>query len=345
MARTVANVLITQTLIDAQNGTKRVPYIRIYRGADYSSRLEYLEHHEEAYRERAIIGLSNRDNVLDAVDMDGYQFWVGYGHTTGAGDEYVNTAPLWVKSHQIISIEGERIYQMYAEGMWMRLREQKVIAGITGSAPLYDNVFAGTKTVYELMELIIEGAMGWTLDALGTADDGIINTFKPIFDVNQLPYENAASLLYRLLWMTNTYLRPRPTNAFTVIYPQTADAVDKAYYSNKAHWFKEYAEKTILLIPNSIVVLCNQDPVTGEWDTTAYPLITGTASDATQIAKYTEIIQPFIAGNIRNQVDADGRAAAILTRMKAEILGGKLIVPHDAQIELYDKVQVADVRT
>ncbi|GAH27733.1 unnamed protein product, partial [marine sediment metagenome] len=56
---------------------------------------------------------------LDALDLDGKVFKIGYGY----GGQYVDTAPLWVKSHQIISVQGERIYQMYLEGAWIRLRE------------------------------------------------------------------------------------------------------------------------------------------------------------------------------------------------------------------------------
>ncbi len=352
MPRTVALGTITQALIDTQGDSSRVPYIRIYiNSTDYSSRLLYLEHHEEAYRDRAIIGLSNRDGTLDAVDLDGKEFEIGYGydssgHSGGSTTDKVDTATLWVKSHQIISVQGERVYQIYAEGMWMRLREQKVIAGVTDSTsyPSYDNTFNASHTVYELLELVLETAMSWTLNAFAGAQDGIINTFQPVFEVNQMPYENAAALLYRLMWMTKCYLRAKSSKTWDVVYPVTTDSANEIYYSDQAHWFIEYVEKTILLIPNSIVVLCNQDP-TGEWDTTAYSLITGTASDAGQITKYTEIVQPFIAGNIRNQTDANNRAAAILTKLKAEILAGRLVVPHDAQVELYDKVQVVDKRT
>lgn len=368
MARTAAAGTITQALIDTQGDASRTPYIDItIDGTNYWSRLEYYEYHEEAYRDRATIGLNNRDGTLDAVDMDGEEFEIKPGYdSSGHGGSTTDTVALptlWVKSHQIISVMGERIYQIYAEGQWMRLREQRVIAGVTGSANQgapYSNTFDATRTVYGLMELILEGAMSWTLNPLPstdasppdnqTVDDGIINSFRPVFDINQMPFENAAALLYRLLWMTKCYLRAKNSKAWDVVYPQTSDAVDETYYSDKAHWFLEYAEKTILLIPNSIVVLCNQDP-NNEWDTDAYPLITGTAQDTStvdytsSITKYTEIIQPFVAGNIRNQNDANARAAAILTRLKSEILAGRLVIPHDARVELYDKVNVLDART
>ena len=406
MARTVVGGTISQALIDTQNVSGRIPYIKIYiNSTDYSSRLLYIEHHEEAYRDRAVIGLNNRDNSLDTVDLDGCEFEIGYGYNTtdqgGSSTDKVDTATIWVKSHQIISIQGERIYQIYAEGLWMYLRERKVIAGITiwaasksyvlnqsigpttpnghryvcttagtsgsteptwttgsgdtvadgsvvwtedGVADPYSNTFNATHTVYGLMELIIEGALGWTLEDT-PPDDGIIDTFSPVFEINKLPYENAAALLYRLIWMTKEYLRPRASKTFQCVYPEEDDTPDETYYSDKAHWFIEYVEKTNLLIPNSIVVLCNQDPGDLKWNTTAYPLIVGTASDATEIAKYNEVIEVFIAGSITTQANADLRASAILTKLRAETSAGRLVIPHDARVEMYDKISVKDSRT
>ncbi len=358
--RTVAASTISQALIDTQKDATRTPYIKIYiNTVDYSSRLLYLEHHEEAYRERAVIGLSDRDGALDTLNLKGKVFNIGYGYDSsghgGTTTDKVDTAPLWVKSYQIITVQGERVYQIYAEGAWMRLREQKVISGVTGPQAgdsthnPYGSTFAGTHTVYELLALIIEGAMSW--DLVDTPpDDGIIDTFHPIFDVNQLPFENAAALIYRLMWMTKCYLRTKPatvvtTPRFEVIFPQAADAVNETYYSNQVDWFVEYNEIPSLLIPNSIVVLCNRDPGTGGWNTTDYPLVVGTASDAAEIALYATIVQAYIDGSISTLANANLRAAAILARLKAEQLAGRLVIPHDARVELYDKVDIVDNRT
>lgn len=403
----VAGSTITQALIDTQSDVSKTPYIYIYiNSTDYSSRLLYLEHHEEPYRERAVIGLSNRDNSLDDLDLDGKEFEIGYGYDSsghsGSATDKVDTATLWVKSHQIISIQGERIYQIYAEGMWSRLRVEKILPGVTawkastayivnqsvpptkpnghkyvciiagtsgateptwptsgtvedGTAPTsiiwsedgianpYSNVFLATHTVEELIQIVIE-AMGWTWTTVADSD-GIIDVFKPMFDIGQGGYEPGAAIIYRLIWMTKSYLRAMPSKTFETVFPQTSDAVNETYYSNQAPWFIEYNEQSKLLEPNSILVLCNQDP-NMEWGTDAYPLMYGTASDTDQIAKYVEIVEPFLAGNIRDQTDADNRADAILTRLKAETLGGRCLLPfHDCRVELYDKISVLDYRT
>lgn len=408
MPRTVAGGTITQALIDTQKDVSRTPYIDItIDGTNYWSRLEYLEYHEEAYRDRAVIGLNNRDRTLDALDLDGQEFAIKKGYDTtghaGAATDTVTYPTLWVKSHQVISTQGQCYYQIYAEGMWMRLREQKVVpsamvwvaskayiadqyispvtpnghkykcttAGTSHTAEPtwptddgatvadgtvvwtedgvslpYSNIFNATHTVEEIIKLIIEG-LGWTWTAVGSAaynaSDGIIDVFKPVFAINQMGYENAAALLYRLIWMTKHYLRPKAGKVMESVYPQTTDGVDETYYSFTANWFWEYAEKTILLIPNSIAVFCNQDP-NGLWGTDSYPLIVGTDSDVAQIAKYAEIVQPFVVASINNKPDADNRAAAILSKFKSEILGGRLVAPHDCQVELYDKVEIKDSR-
>ena len=207
-----------------------------------------------------------------------------------------------------------------------------------GASPWYRNEWT-IKTPYGIMEEIIETGFTWILEALGTADDSIINTFLPVFTLNQLPWENATETLYRLIQMTKCYLRPKPSKTFKVVYPQTADVADHTYYSYQAHYFKEYTEKKNELVPNRIVVFANFDPlVESTWagkltgDTGAYS------------GQYVEVIENFIASSITNQTDVDNRAAAILTRIRSESLSAYLVVPHDASVELYDKVSIDDAR-
>ena len=401
--RTVADGTITQALIDTQLDTSKTPYIGIsINSVDYSPRLMYLEHHEEPYRERAVIGLSNRDNTLDDLDIDGKEFEICYGYDStphgGSATDHVHTATLWVKSHQVFSLMGERIYQIYAEGMWSRLRVEKVLPGITawkastsytvdqllpptvpnghiykctiagtsGSteptwpitgtvtdgtvtwtenslASPYSNIFNATHTVEAILKAIIE-SMGWTWTDVVTTD-GIVTVFKPVFVIGSGGYEAGASIIYRLIWMTYMYMRAKPNKTFELVYPQSSDP-SITYYSAQAPFFTEYDKQSKLLEPNSIIVLCNQDPSTLEWNTDDYPLMTGVASDDAQITKYVEIVEPFIDGSIRLQADATTRAEVILSRLQQEISGGRIILPfHDCQLELYDQVTVEDTRT
>jgi len=325
---------ISSALETAQKDYSVTPTVHlVIGGTNYSSRILVLEHIEEAYAEQATIVIRNDDRDLDNDNLLGEYFEVGYG----AGGDYVNTPGLWVKSQQFVSFEGKLACVLWCEGYWALLRELRVM--IVGDPPTYDAVYDRTHTVYELIKLVLESA-GFTLEALGTQDDGIINTFKPWFDINEMPYETYASVLYRLICMTKCYLRPKAGKTFQVVYPQASDAKNETYYSYRRHYFHEYMEKTNLLVPNSVAVFCNQSE-DGSWAN----LITGTASDADAVEAYgMEVLQPEMAATINNQSDATNRAAAILTRLEGETLAGRLIVPHDCRVELYDKVEVRDTR-
>lgn len=338
--------VLSNALLAAQSGTKATPHIHIsINSVDYSSRLLTLEHIEEQYRDRAVLILRNNDRAFDNVNLLGRKFRIAYGHYTGnnvaepdgdnAGNEYSYAPDLWIKSQQITSLQGELTCQLYAEGHWAYMREQRILG--YGTSPYYTNTFTAT-TVYDLIEAIIETAMGWTLNSLGTSD-GIVDSFTPTFDLNNAPYESAAEVLYRLLQMTKQYMRVKANSIFELVYPQDSDAVNKSYYTSTNHKFFEYAEKISLVVPNSIAVYANQD-ADGTWGS----LITGTASHPDSIDRYVEVLDPYIAGSIGTQEDADERASAILHRIKMEQLAGRLIVPHDAAIELYDKVRIYDTR-
>lgn len=329
----------------AQEALSSTPYIYIYiNDTDYSSRLLQLEHHEEAYRERAVIVLDNHDLALNDVNLLGKYFEIGYGYSTASGNRYSLTPGLWVKSQHFVSLAGKLVCILRCEGMWMLLSELRYL--VSGEAPYYDSPFGRVNTVYELLASAIEllGTTGeFTLDALGGQDDGIINDFKPLFTVNLPPFENARAIIYRLIMMTRCYLRAEASKQFKVIYPQIADAVDETYYSDQIPYFREYVEKINLLVPNDIKVFWGRnDDGTWDADVIANP---GSAEDAASIAAYTRVRHCYLAPNIENVNDANNRAAATLTRFKAEILAGRLVLPyHDCSVELYDRVLINDAR-
>ncbi|PKH45366.1 hypothetical protein KKB3_01154 [Dehalococcoides mccartyi] len=72
--------------------------------------------------------------------------------------------------------------------------------------------------------------------------------------------------------------------------------------------------------------------------------MTGEASSAEAIARFTEINRHYRVASILNQTDANARAAAILTRWQAELQPAFMVIPHDCALELYDKVGVYDAR-
>jgi hypothetical protein len=50
------------------------------------------------------------------------------------------------------------------------------------------------------------------------------------------------------------------------------------------------------------------------------------------------------APSITNNTDATNRATAIAAKAMAEIVSGRLVIPHDARVELYDRVAIFDTR-
>ena len=345
MARAVSG-----TLLAAQQAPKRKPYTRVViNSVDYSSRVLFIEHHEEAYRDYATIILDNHDRIFDFVSLSGYRFRIGYGLTTGAGSEYYETADLWVKTQSKVSSPGQLVCQLYCEGQWMYMRDQRMMALLNelavgdpdkvGADPYFIGTFEKTKTVYELIESVIENAMGWTLNAFAGTQDGIINSFKPVYSLDGLP--NAADVLggdeIGLIRMTKCYLRPKANLTWDIVFPQDTDAVNEYYYSNQTPQFYEFSENDALVVPNRVVVFADYDP-----DAPEEPIIVGDTGAYSGV--YDEVLHFVLAPTIDNQTDADNLAAAVLTRFKAEELAGYLIVPHDSRVELYDRVKVEDWR-
>jgi len=145
--------------------------------------------------------------------------------------------------------------------------------------------------------------------------------------------------------MTKSYIRQVEGSAFEIVFPQEDDDIDETYYSNISPQFREYREKKNLLVPNFIAVFCNQDLLTGDWNTPEHPIITGTYQDDESIADYGKVTEYNIAPFIDNQTDADNRAEAILSRYRAETKSGKLVLPfHDCRVEMYDRVSIYDLR-
>ena len=340
---------VSETLTAAQSAASRTPYFHlVFTSYDtetqydlstssetYGNRILLIDHSEEPYNDYAVIVLRNYDRSLP-TNLTGYWTQIGYGDKTGEGNEYASTARLWVKHHQEVSAGGKVLTILELEGVWSKLRDTKMRLG---SPPFYNTAYTG-QTIYALIGIIlaeIDPAM--SLDAF-SEDDGITNTYQPKFSVNEAElFEDAASLIYRLVKMTKSYLRSKATLKFEVKYPQDGDSVELTYNSGESPYFYEYAERKNILIPNHIYLFSNQG-VDGLW----LNIIASEAIDQDSIDRYGDTPDVYLAPEITSQGDSDNRAAAILARMKAEALAGMLVIPHDYQMELYDKIAIEDLR-
>jgi len=205
-----------------------------------------------------------------------------------------------------------------------------------GNPPFYTTAYT-TDTIYDILTAIL-AEIGMTLAAL-VEDDGIIDTLPPQFDINTQPFERAGQILYRLINMTKSYLRPKQSLEFEVKYPQTSDSDDLSYYSDHAPYFYEYIERRNVLVPNHVYCFADEGS-DGLWA----DIIVGEASDATEIDAYGTVPMIVIAPELTTPTDADNRAASVLARAKMEALAGRMYAPHDCQVELYDKIAVIDTR-
>lgn len=336
--------IIHDDLLAAQSAATNTPYIHlIFSSADMHTTYDYssnqagrrilsIDHQEEPYNDYASIILRDDDKTIP--DLKGYWTEIGYGYIcAGSTARHSQTSHLWVKHQQDINAQGRRVVLLELEGMWSKAREMPIRIG---NPPFYTQTYT-TDTVYGIITAIL-AEISMTLAALGE-DDGIMNTLQPQFDINTQPFERAGQLIYRLLNMTKSYLRPKQTLEFEVKYPQDSDAENLSYYSDQAPYFYEYMERRNVLIPNHVYCFANAG-TDGLWA----DIITGEASDATEIVAYDTIVKIVIAPELTTQADADNRAAAVLHRAQLEMMGGRMYAPHDCRVELYDRIGAYDRR-
>jgi len=344
---------VSETYLAAQQAANKTPYFKLVfhptaggdnidlsTDGDYGDRILLIDHVEEPYNDYATIIFRNVER--DIPNLLGYWIEIGYGYVTGAGNEYLGDgtnepAPprMWVKHQQTVSAGGKLWELIELEGMWTLLRETLIRIG---DPPLYTASYT-TDTIYDILGIILgEVDPAMTLNAL-EEDDGIIDSLQPQFDINAQPFEYAAALIYRLLNMTASYLKPLDDLEWEIKYPQDDDDTDLTFYSYKAPYFYEYMERKNVLIPNHIYVFGNEGD-DGMW--TSY--LTGEAKDEDEIAAYSDIIKIILSGSLTSQGDVDERAAAQLARAKFEQMAGRMIAPNDSRLELYDNILVIDTR-
>lgn len=319
---------------------------RNYSSDQVNRRILSIEHHEEMYYDWATIVLWTT-TLADAPIPDFLGDWVeiGYGYENGEAGEntkYQTTPRLWVKSQQYISRPGVIISILELQGMWSFLREWLIRTAGT-STPYYTKEYAATDTVYALMVAVMAEA-GITLNTF-VENDSITNTYSPIFTINNGPFEDAGSILYRLISMTKSYLRPLKTLQFEVKYPQAGDAVNENYVTIRSATeptFYTYMERNNLLIPNHIYLFA--DAGTDRQWTSIISKEAPIGGTSAEITKYADIAYVALAAQITVDADAQTRADVYLLRAAAEETLGRMLAPHDCRLELLDKITITDSR-
>jgi hypothetical protein len=201
----------------------------------------------------------------------------------------------------------------------------------------------------------------WTIDALGTQDDGVISAVVPTQlteggtqesilypNRNNSSRQNFASFICAIMESTNCRFRSRDGMAFKVIYPQESDAVNETYYSNGAsgHVFYEAHDIHAVKIPNMVQVYGGFNEATGGWDNSGvvYDSDTGEYTGA----NYTGIFGRMPSYHTDDRLTSDANcttfAGAQLNNATSQTLSGRLTIPFDPTVELFDRVAVFDTR-
>ncbi|KKN65911.1 hypothetical protein LCGC14_0477280 [marine sediment metagenome] len=232
------------------------------------------------------------------------------------------------------------------------------------------------KTIYGVLEYIIEvllfaqTGLAFTLDDLGAQDDGEISSIIPfpsdntkllrtINDGSPWYFETYGDVIRSLLELTNCILVPRADLAFRIMYPQSSDTADVTYYSSNAdgHPFYEAENRRLNMIPNHIEVYGGEDAITG------YPTVTGHWYDTDHFSGWVSPATlatydgPFMEVKASGSTDrmlwetgldtaekCRNKAAELGWQLKDQIRGTRVIIPMDARVELYDRVEVNDAR-
>ena len=167
---------LSATYIAAQQAASNTPYYKLLftsksggttvdlstDSATYGNRILLIDHTEEPYDDFATIILRNHDRSIP-TNLKGYWVEIGYGYTTGAGNEYLGDgtnegAPprLWVKHQQTISAGGKLWELLELEGMWSKLRETLIRLG---NPPFYTISYTDD-TIYDIIGVILAQCEG-----------------------------------------------------------------------------------------------------------------------------------------------------------------------------------------
>jgi hypothetical protein len=161
-----------------------------------------------------------------------------------------------------------------------------------------------------------------------------------------------------LLELTKCFIVSTSNVAFKIVYPQAADPIVKYYYpsNDSGHPYYEVMDARITTIPNHIEVFGGYDDETGlseyvgDWfnsaDFSTPPTRTGTPpafTPAAILAAYDGTHMPVTRSlwekSFASDAECDARALMEGNKLINETVGGRIITPMDASIQLGDNIQ------
>ncbi len=188
--------VLSSTLLAAQKGSQKTELSKMVlsnNGTTYtyyhrsgSNRIKDWDHTEAADRQAAQVILDNSTKAVSALDLRGFKAILSYGITTGSGDEYSATAPLYVV--------GQQAHSSQSRGRETGLPISLSLGGLpnllaTHKATVsYTQESDDTNTIKDLIRKIY-GDSGVTIlacynsfpsfDVVFDSEDSLIDTFVP----------------------------------------------------------------------------------------------------------------------------------------------------------------------
>ena len=260
-------------------------------------------------------------------------------------------------------------------GIWNTVLNQQPVR--LGDTPIFR--YDDTTTIAALKDLTIYGVIKYllktalaaqtglpiSLAALGDQDDGIIDNPLIIpFPTGGTPlrwinsntpnsFHTYAEVIDSLLELTKCFIISTSNVAFKIIYPQAADSIVKYYYSSidSGHPYYEVMDARITTIPNHIEVFGGYSDLTGlpeyvgDWfnsaDFSVPPTRPFTPASilAAYDGKHMPVTRSLWEKSFTSDADCNARALMEGNKLIAETLGGRIITPMDASIQLGDNIR------
>ena len=332
---------LSDTLKTAQQASSLEPKIKItltHNATQYvyeQDRILSIRHEEEPYCHSADAVLDNSDGVLTALDLKGFKAVISYGLVTTSGNEYSDTAPLWVVHQELNSSPGRLTCELRMVGIPNLLSQDKANAEYI---PLQED--AGWEwTIKTLLTKLLGATLACynhcTPYTIVWGDlDSVIDSYKPKDSFRIAINSSRLAHIRRLLDLTKCVMIFKADGKAHIFQPTITGAIyDYQYSLETGHTFFAQSHRKALVIPNRIVVQSNPDDD---------PFYQGEATDPTSYALLpkTEYKQMSLESNDQ----ANNIAAAVLSKHQLWAEMGAAEVPMNLAQEVFDYVKVTDER-
>lgn len=294
------------------------------------------EHDEGAYSHKATVVLDNSDGEFDNKNLRGFKAVLYYGATTGAGDEYSETAPLSVIDQQFNSVPGKLTCELDLAGIPDMMMEDEASDNYTPDEE--DN---------ETVKSLVDAIAGATLDCFSHCKaydvvwdagyDTLADTYKPKDGFSIPTGGSRLAAFKRVLDFTANVPRFEADGKIHILQPVTSGpSYDYEYNLQDGHTFFQKAYRETLVIPNRIVVKSKtkDDP-----QYCGAATIDGYDSLPDEVKK-TE----YVRTRLQSNSEGDEIAEALIKKAEVWSSRGSAEVPINVGAEIFDYIKVTDQR-